>query len=39
MSQSYLFLYLSVKLLQAKIETDLDLHIKPTDRHQYLHYS
>ena len=28
---------LRVKLSQGKLKTDL--HIKPTDRHQYLHYS
>ena len=31
------FLDLIVKRSQGKLETDL--HIKPTDRHQYLHYS
>ena len=31
------FLDLRVKLSQRNLETDL--HIKPTDRHQYLHYS
>ena len=31
------FLYLKVKLKQGKIETDL--HVKSTDRHQYLHYT
>ena len=31
------FLDLNVKLKQAKIETDL--HVKSTDRHQYLHYT
>ena len=36
-TKSILFLDLRVKLSQEKLETDL--HIKPTDRHQYLHYS
>ena len=36
-TESIPFLDLSVKLSQGKLETDL--HIKPTDRHQYLHYS
>ena len=31
------FLDLRVKFLQGKLETDL--HIKPIDKHQYLHYS
>ena len=31
------FLDLNVKLLDGQLETDL--YIKPTDRHQYLHYS
>ena len=31
------FLDLNVKLSQGQLETDL--FIKPTDRHQYLHYS
>ena len=31
------FLDLKVKLKQGKIETDL--HVKSTDRHQYLHYT
>ena len=31
------FLDLRVKLSQRNFETDL--HLKPTDRHQYLHYS
>ena len=35
--ESIPFLDLRVKLSQGKLETDL--HIKPTDRHQYLHYS
>ena len=30
------FLDLNVKLAKGKLETDL--HIKSTDRHQYLHY-
>ena len=30
------FLDLKVKLLNGKLETDL--YMKPTDRHQYLHY-
>ena len=36
-TESIPFLDLRVKLSQGKLETDL--HIKPTDRHQYLHYS
>ena len=36
-TESIPFLDLSVKLSQGKLETDLQ--IKPTDRHQYLHYS
>ena len=36
-TESIPFLDLSVKLSQGKSETDL--HIKSTDRHQYLHYS
>ena len=36
-TESILFLDLRVKLSQGKLETDL--HIKPRDRHQYLHYS
>ena len=36
-AESIPFLDLLVKLSQGKLETDL--HIKPTDRHQYLHYS
>ena len=36
-TESILFLDLRVKLSQGKLESDL--HIKPTDRHQYLHYS
>ena len=31
------FVNLKVKLKQGKIEVDLD--VKPTDRHQYLHYT
>ena len=31
------FLDLKVKLKQGKIE--MDLHVKPKDRHQYLHYT
>ena len=31
------FLDLKVKLIDGKLETDL--YMKPTDRHQYLHYS
>ena len=30
------FLDLKVKLIDGKLETDL--YMKPTDRHQYLHY-
>ena len=36
-TESIPFLDLRVKLSQGKLETDV--HIKPTDRHQYLHYS
>ena len=36
-TESNPFLDLMVKLSQWKLETDL--HIKPTDRHQFLHYS
>ena len=36
-TESIPFLDLHVKLSQGKLETDV--HIKPTDRHQYLHYS
>ena len=36
-TESILFLDLRVKLSQGRLETDL--HIKPTDRHQYLPYS
>ena len=36
-TESILFLDLRVKLSQGRLETDL--HIKPTDRHQYLNYS
>ena len=36
-TKSISFLDLCVKLSQRKLETDL--HIKPTDRHQYLYYS
>ena len=35
--ESIPFLYLSVKLSQGKLGSDL--HVKPTHRHQYLHYS
>ena len=36
-TESIPFLDLRVKHSQSKLETDL--HIKTTDRHQYLHYS
>ena len=32
----HFYIYLNVKLIDGKLETDL--HIKPIDRHQYLHY-
>ena len=36
-TESIPFLDLRVKLLEGKIETNL--HVTPTDKHQYLHYS
>ena len=36
-TESISFLDLHVKLSQGKLETDL--HVKPTNRLQYLHYS